>query len=72
MVISTWSVSFSFIVCKYFSKWQLLKIVFRHVKTCLKPEKDWIHPLPSNFDGLPYPQVKMTTKGVNEIIYNMS
>ena len=50
MVIPTCSVSFSIIVCRYF---------FRLANLCfLKTEKVASTPPPSDFDGLPYPQVR--------------
>ena len=50
MVIPTCSVSFSIIVCRYFSKWQIN--VFLKLKRLQQP------PSPSDFDGLPYPRVR--------------
>ena len=51
MVIPTYSVSFSIIVCKYFSKWRIN--VFLKLKSLHQPP-----PAPSDFDGLPYPRVR--------------
>ena len=50
MTIQTCSVSFSFMVCRWFSKWRLKK------EKKKKKEKNIIHPAPSpsGFDGLPY------------------
>ena len=71
MVIPTCSVSFSIIVCRYFSKWQIN--VFLKLKRSQQPP-----PSPSDFDSLPYswvrwyPQfflMKMTAKDVKEITY---
>ena len=64
MVFLTCPVSFRSISCKYFSKWQL-KNIFRWQPL----------PLPSDFDGFPYPVlggtpdffIKMTAKDVKEI-----
>ena len=71
MVIPTCSVSFSIIVCKYFSKWRIN--VFLKLKRLQQP------PSPSDFDDLSYPRVrwypqfffheKMTAKDVEEITY---
>ena len=68
MVIPTCSVSFSIIVCRYFSKWRIN--VFLKLKRLHQP------PSPSDFDGLPYPRVrwypiffmKMTAK-VRDYLY---
>ena len=68
MVFPTCSVSFSIIVCRHFSKWQI------------KISKNWnrLHPPPHPLtNGLPYPQVrwypiffmKMAAKDVKEITY---
>ena len=70
MIISTCSVIFSIIVCRYFSKWRIN--VFLKLKRWQQP------PSPCDFDGLPYPRVrwypqffllKMTAKDVKEITY---
>ena len=70
MVIPTCPVSFSIIVCRYFSKWRTN--VFLKLKRSQQP------PSLSVFDGLPYPRVrwypqfffmKMTAKDVKEITY---
>ena len=69
MVIPTCSVSFSIIVCRYFSKWRIN--VFLKLKRLQQP------PSPSDFDGLPYPLrwypqfffMKMTAKDVKEFTY---
>ena len=65
MVFLTCPESFSTIPCRYFSKWRLK--IFRGGNT----------PLPSNFDGSPYPHlrgyprffffIKMTAKDVKEM-----
>ena len=69
MVIPECSVSFSIIVCRYFSKWRIN--VFLKLKSLQPP------PSPSDFDGLPTPGkvvppiffMKMTAKGEKEMIY---
>ena len=67
MVNPTCLVSFSIIVCRYFSKWRFF---------FLKAEKVASTPSPSDFAGLPYPPgkvapptffMKMTAKDVKEI-----
>ena len=68
MLIQTCYVSFSIIVCRYFSKWRIN--VFLKLKRSQQP------PSPSYFDGLTYPRVrwypqfffmKMTANDVKEI-----
>ena len=50
MVIPTCFVSFSIIVCRYFSKWRIN--VFSKLKRLQQA------PSPSDFDSLPYPRVR--------------
>ena len=69
MVIPTCSVSFSIIICRYFSKWR--------INVFLKLKRLHQLPSPSDLDGLPYSRVrwypqfffftKMTAKDVKEI-----
>ena len=72
MTIQTWSVSFSFIVCRYSSKWRLeISKKLKKVATTL--------PHPLTFTAYPTPGKvappiffdKMTAKDVKEITYYM-
>ena len=69
MVIPTCTVSFSIIVCRYFSKWRI--IVFLKLKRLQQPPHPltlMAYPTPG-YGGTPFFFMKMTAKDVKEITY---